>query len=177
MSCGTVTTARERGRLAPLKFEHAGLRTTRLDPMIAWYATVLEADIAFRNERIAFLYYDDQNHRIAIIARPGTIERPAESAGLDHLAFTYADLRELAETYRRLKAEGITPARATDHGSSISLYYADPDGNQIELKVDSFSSVEEQHAWLRSDAFAGNPIGTPIDPEALPTVSADIRGA
>ena len=167
MASAPVTTVRQRGRLAPLKFEHAGLRTTQLDAMVAWYRAVLEADVAFQSATIAVLGYDEQNHRLAIIARPGTAPRLPNSAGLDHLAFTYADLGELGATYRRLKALGISPVRATDHGSSTSLYYADPDGNQIELKVDSFSTVAEQHAWLRSAAFAQNPAGTPIDPEAL----------
>ena len=160
-----VLTARERGRLAPVKFEHAGLRTAQIDALVNWYRTVLEAEVAFRNEAIAFLAYDDQNHRLAIVCRPGTEPRPANAAGLDHLAFTYADLTELAATYARLKRVGILPVRATDHGSSTSLYYEDPDGNRVELKVDMFATAAEQHAWLRSAEFAANPTGAPIDPE------------
>jgi catechol-2,3-dioxygenase len=162
-----ISTARERGRLAPLKFEHAGLRTNNLPRLVEWYAKVLEADVAFENGAIAFLCYDEQNHRLAILARPGTVERQPNAAGLDHLAFTYADFSELAATYQRLNAEGIRPARAMDHGSSTSLYYVDPDGNQVELKVDNFATVEEQHAWMQSDAFASNPIGAPFDPESI----------
>lgn len=167
MSADSIETARQRGRLSPLKFEHAGLRTTRLQPMVDWYAEVLEADVAFENAMLAFLCYDEQNHRLVIVARPGTVERPPNSAGLDHLAFTYGDLSELVTTYERLKSLGITPLRVTDHGSSTSFYYADPDGNQVELKVDTFATHEEQHAFLRSKAFAMNPIGAPLDPEAL----------
>lgn len=167
MSSRSFATARESGRLSPLKFEHAGLRTTRLQPMVDWYASVLQAEVAFQNEVLAFLWYDEQNHRLAIIARPGTVERPANAAGLDHLAFTYADIGELVATYARLKDDGITPQRVTDHGSSTSFYYLDPDGNQVELKVDTFSTPEEQHAFLRSEAFTSNPMGHPLDPEAL----------
>jgi catechol-2,3-dioxygenase len=163
----TVTTARQRGKLSPLKFEHAGLRTTRLPALVEWYKTVLQAEVAFQSPTIAFLWYDEQNHRLAIIARPGTVERPGNAAGLDHLAFSYADLGELAATYLRLKACAILPVRVTDHGASTSMYYADPDGNQVELKVDSFATSEEQHAWLRSETFAQNPLGVPIDPEEL----------
>ena len=167
MSTGKIITAREKGRLSPLKFEHAGLRTTRLAEMVDWYSTVLQADIAFENPMLAFLCYDEQNHRLVIIARPGTTERAPNSAGLDHLAFTYGNLGELIATYDRLKSVGISPQRVTDHGSSTSFYYADPDSNQVELKIDTFETHEEQHAFLRSEAFAENPIGTPLDPEAL----------
>ncbi len=158
-------TARQQGRLAPLRLEHAVLRTMQMKPMLDWYVAVLQADIAFSNASIAFLSYDEQNHRIALVARPGTTPRAPNSAGLDHLAFAYADLGELVATYERLKASGILPVRSTDHGSSTSLYYMDPDGNQIELKVDNFHSVEEQHAWMRSPEFARNPLGKAFDPE------------
>jgi catechol-2,3-dioxygenase len=96
-------TARERGRLAPTKLEHAVLRTTQLKPMLEWYVKLLEADVSFSNPSIAFLSYDEQNHRIGLVQRPGTTVRPPNSAGLDHLAFTYADLGELSATYKRLK--------------------------------------------------------------------------
>jgi catechol-2,3-dioxygenase len=151
-------------RLSPVRLEHAGLRTDRLEPMVAWYCTVLGAEIAFRGPSIAFLRYDQRNHRLVLIARPGTVKRPAGAAGLDHLAFAYTRLNELGQTYWRLREAGIAPQRSTDHGSSISLYYDDPDGNQIELKVDSFETGEEQVAWLSSPEFAANPLGTPIDP-------------
>jgi catechol-2,3-dioxygenase len=167
MSSSKLETARQRGKLAPLKLEHAVLRTTRLQAMVEWYTTVLQAEVAFRNAFIAFLWYDEQNHRIAIVARPGTVERPPNSAGLDHLAFTYADLGELVATYERLRRDGIVPLRAINHGSSTSMYYSDPDGNQIELKIDNFDSVEAQHAWMRTKEFADNPIGIPFDPDDL----------
>ena len=165
VSIRAVRTARQKGRLAPVKFEHAVLRTTELGPMLDWYLTVLQAEVTFANASIAFLSYDEQNHRVALVARPGTVPRQPNSAGLDHLAFTYADEGELVATYERLKGESIAPSRSIDHGSSTSLYYLDPDGNQIELKVDSFSSLEEQFEYMRSEEFARNPLGTPFDPD------------
>ena len=47
MSTIGIETARQRGKLAPLKLEHAVLRTTRLEAMVDWYITVLQADVAF----------------------------------------------------------------------------------------------------------------------------------
>ena len=167
MTSPAFQTARQQGRLAPLKLEHAVLRTTELAPMLDWYVEVLQADVSFSSSSIAFLSYDEQNHRLALVVRPGTTRRDPNSAGLDHLAFTYADLPELVTTYERLKASDISPTRCMNHGSSMSLYYADPDGNQIELKVDNFDTFEEQHAWMRSAEFAQNPIGRPFDMDEL----------
>lgn len=47
------------------------------------------------------------------------------------------------------------------------MYYADPDGNQIETQVDNFDTVEEANAFMMSKEFAENPIGTDFEPEDL----------
>src|SRR5947208_2332667 len=52
-----------------------------------------------------------------------------------------------------------------------SLYYADPDGNGVELKIDNFNTPAEQHAWMHSAEFAANPLGLPLDPEKLALLS------
>ena len=36
--------ARERGKIAPTKFAHAVMRTSRYSEMVDWYKTVLEAE-------------------------------------------------------------------------------------------------------------------------------------
>ena len=52
MSREPFKTAREQGRLAPLKFEHAVLRTGQLRPMVDWYTAVLEAEVSFGNAAV-----------------------------------------------------------------------------------------------------------------------------
>ena len=69
----------------------------------------------------------------------GATEQPASNArGLEHVAFTYASLGDLLDTYERLRELGITPYWSINHGPTTSLYYRDPDGNGIELQIDSF---------------------------------------
>jgi hypothetical protein len=86
--------------------------------------------------------------------------------GVNHVAYTYANLGDLLDTYARLKAAGITPYWPVHHGMTLSLYYQDPDGNRMEFQVDC-CTVEEANAMMLSDAFAANPIGVVFDPEAL----------
>jgi hypothetical protein len=57
-------------------------------------------------------------------------------------------------------------AHRIHHGMTLSLYYMDPDGNRIELQVDCFDS-EGAIAFMKSPAFAENPLGVEIDPDAL----------
>src|ERR1051326_212403 len=81
--------------ISPAKFAHFVLRTGQIDRMAEWYQTVLGARIVFRDERLCFLSYDDEHHRLALIQIPGLAPRDPEAAGTDHVAYSYRDLGEL----------------------------------------------------------------------------------
>lgn len=83
---------------------------------------------------------------------------------MDHVAYTYASLRDLLENYARLKEEGILPYWRIHHGITVSLYYADPDGNQMEFQVDSYGSSEEANAFIHAH-WDANPLGVEFDPD------------
>ena len=157
----------ESKRNVPSKFAHAVLRTNKFRPMVDWYQTVLLADIVFENEFLAFMTFDNEHHRLAIAGFPGLTDRAPRSAGLDHLAYTYASLGDLVATYERLKAAGITPLVPINHGLTTSMYYRDPDGNKVELQIDNFDSVEELKGFFRGNDFSKNPIGVSFDPDEL----------
>ena len=151
--------------VAPVKFAHVVFRTPDLDRLVEWYCTVLNAHVAMKNDFIAFLTYDDEHHRVAMVKDPRITEAdPAvERPGVDHVSYTYASLEDLVATYERLLELGITPYWTVDHGPTTSLYYRDPDGNQVELQIDNFDSVEALNDYFRSGAFNDNPIGVNID--------------
>jgi catechol-2,3-dioxygenase len=151
----------------PAKLAHVVFRTTRYAEMCAWYRTVLNARAVFENPFLTFLTYDDEHHRIAIAAMPGAETPPPMAAGVDHVAFTYAALGDLLATYVRLRDAGIRPVWCVNHGPTTSLYYADPDGNRIELQIDNFPDEETLMGWFRTGAFEANPIGVNFDPERL----------
>lgn len=153
--------------LAPAKLAHFVLRTPNFDAMSGWYQTVLGAKAVFENGFLCFMTYDDEHHRVALINTPDAPQRDATSAGVDHIAFTFEDLGGLLGTYTRLKSKDIEPYWSINHGPTTSLYYRDPDGNQIELQVDNFTTMEEANAFVGSSAFQENPIGVEFDPERL----------
>ena len=163
-----MATERSSVTISPIKFAHVVLRTPRFEAMKKWYLALLHGRVAYENEALAFLCYDEEHHRIALINIPQLADKSPGSSGMDHMAFTYASLADLAATYARLKGEeNITPFWAINHGPTTSLYYRDPDGNQVELQVDNFDSDEEGNAFFASTAFAENPIGVDFDPEEL----------
>jgi catechol 2,3-dioxygenase-like lactoylglutathione lyase family enzyme len=156
----------------PSKFAHIVYRTRRFEEMIAWYQKVFEAKLQYQNPALAFLTYDDEHHRFAFanlaILDPGGKGSEARiDAGVDHVAYTYASLADLIDTYTRLKPQGITPYWPIRHGPTLSLYYRDPDGNRLEFQVDCFASAEEANAYMVGEAFASNPIGVNFDPDEL----------
>lgn len=153
--------------IAPAKLAHVVLRTARYEQSKAWYLSVLAARVVFDSPFIAFLTYDGEHHRLAVINCEGAPVPPPGATGIDHVAFTFASVGELLSTYRRLRGEGIEPYWAINHGPTTSLYYRDPDGNQIELQVDNFDSDEDFEAWVATGQFAENPIGVEFDPDAL----------
>ncbi len=66
-----------------------------------------------------------------------------------------------------MKERGILPYRTINHGPTLSFYYRDPESNEVELQVDAFPTAAQANAFMQSPAFASNPIGLPVDVEAL----------
>lgn len=153
--------------VSPERLAHFVVRTSRFEEVVSWYETVLGAKPAFKNEILAFLSYDEEHHRVAVLNMPGLSPQPDGVVGFHHVAFTYATLTDLMNTYERLRDLGIKPVFPINHGPTTSMYYADPDGNQIELQVDNYDDIEDATAFFYSEAFAVNPIGVEFDPEDL----------
>ncbi len=160
-------TAKERGKIAPAKFAHIVFRTSRFEEMVRWYQTVLEAEVVMASPMVTFLAYDDEHHRIAVINMPGLPDKTDQAAGMDHCAFTYDSVDDLFATYERLKEAGIKPYWCINHGPTLSMYYQDPDQNQVELQIDVFDSNEAVNAWFQASDFDTNPIGVKFNPDAL----------
>ena len=158
-------------RVRPTKFVHVVYRTRRFEQMVRWYETVFDAKVQYQNPALAFLTYDDENHRFAFVnldvVQPGGGEADRRGiVGVDHVAYTYASLDDLFENYVQLKELGIRPYWCIHHGITVSMYYGDPDGNQMEFQVDSYASNDEANAFMRGPGFSANPIGVEFDPEA-----------
>jgi catechol-2,3-dioxygenase len=156
---------------APTKFAHVVYNTHRYDEMIDWYTQVFEARVQHRDERLTFMTYDDEHHRFAFInLGPLPAETPPPrmgvGPGVNHLAYTWRDVGELVDLYERLKEAGIEPVRPIRHGLTLSLYYADPDGNLMEFQIDVLDP-DSANDFMAGAAFEANPVGEPFSPDEL----------
>ena len=151
-------------------FHHVTIKTSRLQEMVDWYKLVIGVEVNFQDANNAWTSNDAANHRVAFLSVPGLSDDPDKIRhnGMHHSAFEYANFGDLMESYARMKAAGVVPAFALDHGLTISLYYRDPEGNYVELQSDNFGDWAASTQFMRtSPDFQSNPIGTFFDPEQV----------
>jgi len=152
--------------LPPVRLSEIVLRTARYADMKAWYQAVLGVDPFLDNDRVCFrrLHTDyPYTQVLAIFHRPEVSDRPPEVNGLDHIQLRHGSLDELITRYERLRAVGIRPRRSMNHGPGTSFYYADPDGNTVELSGSNFDNEAEYLAYFDSEAYRTNIAGIVID--------------
>lgn len=171
---------RDRRRRRPLirpKFHHTTFATLKLDEMVDWYEKVAGLEpVHYAPGEGAWLTNDEANHRIALLALPG-LKPPVDkghTVGLHHTAFEYSDFDQWLDNYERLAEEGIIPFLNLDHGMTFSMYYADPEGNGVEIQVDNFGNWAASKEWMWASAeFDSDPIGAPFDPVKLVAARRD----
>jgi len=110
----------------PPYISHYGIRAKRYADMIQWYKTVFRGKVQHENEFLVFMTFDEEHHRLVIFEDAATVAKPENAAGIDHVGYGLASFGELVATYKRLKADGITPFLPLNHGFTTSLYYHDP---------------------------------------------------
>ncbi len=130
---------------APKFIGHVHIYTDEnYESMVEFYTRFTGGEvIAVQSEyAMSFIAYDEYDHRFAIIKKEGWGAKPEQAIGYSHLAFGYQSLGELLYLYERMKGWGYAPGWVNNHGNCTSIYYKDPDGNQIETLVDNFAPID-----------------------------------
>jgi catechol-2,3-dioxygenase len=154
----------------PAYISHYGLRTKRRKEMMQWYQTVFGATIQHENEFLAFMTFDEEHHRLVLWEDPETTDKPGTAAGIDHVGYGLQSFGDLVTAYERLKALGIVPFMPLNHKFTTSLYYHDPDGNEVELSVDNFATKDECNNFVQSadmTEISNPPFGYTFDADEL----------
>ena len=120
-----------------LSLNHAVLFVSDLERARDFYTDVLDfgvtAEVGPMNAVFLVAPSSDNHHDLGLFAMGAGAPRPPRGAtGLYHLAWEIADLDDLAVLRDRLVSAGAFTGQS-HHGVSISLYGADPDGNQFEV--------------------------------------------
>lgn len=121
------------------RLNHAVLFVSDLDRAIGFYTDVLGFETIERLEgrmNAAFLRASDsQNHHdLGLFGLgPGAQRPPRGTTGLYHLAWQVDTVDQLAAMRDRLLGSGALTGESS-HGATLSLYGADPDGNEFEVQ-------------------------------------------
>lgn len=123
----------------PLSFSHIGIYVSDPARMEDFYTRVLGFAVTDRgllgSTALIFLTRDAQEHHQIVLAagRP-----PAGGFNtINQISFRLADLAGLREMVRRLKNERVRELAPVSHGNALSVYLKDPEGNRIELFIDT----------------------------------------
>lgn len=117
---------------------HVVLRTPDLPTSLRFYRTLGLHDVAteeFDGERWVFLSSGNSHHELALVEDPTTA---GETGPLHHVGFKVGDsVDELVAVKADLEESGSPPLATLDFRVSQALFVRDPDGNMIELYVDT----------------------------------------
>lgn len=112
----------------------------------AFYNRLLGIPIAARYAPLSMTFFTLGNHHDFAVTAIGddALEAPENSLGLQHIAFKIGtQIHELRDAKARIEATGLKVV-ARDHKVTQSIYFNDPDGNTIELYVDT-SDIWKEH--------------------------------
>jgi catechol-2,3-dioxygenase len=118
-----------------LNLNHAVLFVSDLGQARAFYTGVLGFTVAAEEDRFnaAFLRApgSENHHDLGLFETP-TQKPPRGTVGLYHLAWEVGRIEDLGEVPKALSEAGALTGQS-HHGATISLYGADPSGNEFEI--------------------------------------------
>lgn len=144
------------------RLNHAVLYVSDIDRAVDFYTRVFGFDVVQREERMnaAFLRspHSDNHHDLGLFGLGDRgLPRVPGSIGLYHLAWQVPTLDDLATAREELLAAGALGGESS-HGATLSLYGADPDGNEFEvmwmLPRDAWGEYENDAVVERLDLTA-----------------------
>ncbi len=133
---------------------HFGIFVFDLDRMVEFYTTVFRLTITdeglgknFGNRLVFMSATEDQHHQF-VLSGGRSAQSPVST--IMQASFLVPDLAELRWNRDKAEALGATEIRPMNHGNAWSVYYFDPEGNRVEV-------------YLDTPFYVSQPYGAPLD--------------
>jgi len=142
------------------QLSHVGIYVTDSDTMIRFYEEVLGLTVTDRglstSSRLPITFMSsspDQHHQFVMVQGR---DKGAPST-INQLSFKVSSLKELREVAAKATTRGLK-LRQTSHGNAWSVYFPDPEGNFVEVYMDTPWHVAQPH---------GDPMDFSLPDEAI----------
>lgn len=141
---------------------HFGIFVTDLPRMVSFYTETFELTITdrgvgqtFKNELVFMSASEDQHHQLVLASG-----RPADAkfSTVMQVSFVVPSIQHLRDVSARAIQRGATEVRGLNHGNALSVYMKDPEGNTVEIYIDTPFYVAQPH---------GDPLDLAKDDETL----------
>lgn len=135
---------------------HIALRVGDEDRSRSFYREILGFDVSEQDPEHGgtFMTLGDNFHALDVFPHPNpsSVQQPnPDQIGLFHIAFEVGSYSDLKEAYCALQAHNVPISHATDHVSQRSIYFADPDGNRLEVYYEVPDALERYAVEPRGD--------------------------
>jgi catechol 2,3-dioxygenase len=149
---------------APMEIGTVTLTVHDLDRTADFYARALGL-AKITSDRTEVTLGAGGNALLRLIADPAARQRSPREAGLFHTAFLMPDRPALGRWVHHASTSRLPVQGASDHRVSEAIYFADPEGNGIEIYAD-----RPRSAWTKPDGSL-HMSTDPLDIEDLATTA------
>ncbi|WP_395703049.1 VOC family protein [Aquabacterium sp.] len=130
------------------QLSHFGIFVRDIDAMTRFYTQVFELQLTDQGEgtnfkyRLHFLSGSPAQHHQLVLAAGRQADAPST---VMQMSFKVATIDDLRRTRARALAGGATRMRNMNHGNALSIYFEDPEGNTIEVYLDTPWYIPQPH--------------------------------
>ena len=123
----------------PVHFSHVGIFVTDIGRMERFYTEFLSFLVSDAGNlgtvRMVFLSRDPHDHHQIVLVEG----RPPEAkfSVINQISLRVENLDALRHFQANAAAHGATNVLAVTHGNAISVYFWDPEGNRVEVFIDT----------------------------------------
>jgi len=125
----------------PERIAHVVLKVRNLEESKKFYTETLGMQVMKQAPQIkaVFLSFNGRDHHeIALFEIGPKAEAPqAGQTGMLHFAMRLRTEEDLAAAYKELKEKNVPVSFTVNHGISKSIYFRDPDNNELEVYCDN----------------------------------------
>lgn len=122
------------------RIAHVVIKVRDMEKSLDFYTRVLGLKVMGEIPPVVKFLSTGRDHHELGIAEVGADAVPVgpfHQLGMEHFSFRLANDDDLREAYDTLLRENVKIAYTVNHGVTKSVYFYDPDGNQLEVYSDN----------------------------------------